>query len=172
MGFLARIHPENPQQKQLESIAKILQDGGVAIIPTDTVYAMACSSASVKGLDKMTKIKGRDFGNAKFSFVFEDLSQLSAYTKQFDTATYKVLKRALPGPYTFIMESSNSLSKLFKNKRHAQMVAGRKGWQFVFAKVGNGRYLFLFCPLWWPLWSIILWLDKKNGVIKMYLFLI
>lgn len=117
MSFLARIHPENPQQKQLESIAKTLQDGGVVIIPTDTVYALACSSTSSKGLDKMTRIKGKDFGNNKFSFVFEDLSQLSAFTKQFDTPTYKLLKRALPGPYTFIMESSNALSKLFKNKK-------------------------------------------------------
>ncbi len=116
MGYLARIHPDNPQTKQLESIAKLLNDGGVAIIPTDTVYALACSSASVKGLDKMSKIKGNDVKN-KFSFLFHDLSQLSAYTKQFDTATYKLLKRALPGPYTFIMDASNELSKVYKNKK-------------------------------------------------------
>lgn len=116
MGFLARIHPDNPQEKQLASIAKILNDGGVAIIPTDTVYALACSSASVKGLEKMSTIKGNDVKN-KFSFLFHDLSQLSTYTKQFDTATYKLLKRALPGPYTFIMEASKALSKVYNNKK-------------------------------------------------------
>ena len=116
MAFLARIHPDNPQQKQLESIAKILNNGGVAIIPTDTVYALACSSASSKGLDKMSSIKGNDVKN-KFSFIFHDLSQLSSYTKQFDTATYKLLKRALPGPYTFIMEASKQLSKVYNNKK-------------------------------------------------------
>ena len=111
MGYYVKIHPENPQHRQLVNAAKVIADGGIAIIPTDTVYAMACDHTNVKAIERMAKIKGEQASKTKFSFIFEDLSHLSTYTKQFDTSTYKLLKRALPGPYTFIMESSNTKMK-------------------------------------------------------------
>ena len=117
MGYYVKIHPDNPQKKQLEQVADVLKNGGVAIIPTDTVYALACDASSSKGLDKLTKLKDSKSGKTRFSFIFSDLSQLSQYTKQFDTATFKILKRALPGPYTFIMEASKALHKSFDKKK-------------------------------------------------------
>lgn len=103
--------------KQLEGIAKIIRDGGIVIIPTDTIYAIACDSNNSRALDKMARFLGAEKEKTKFSFVFSDLSHLSQYAKQFDTRTYKLLKRALPGPYTFVMEASNTLTKAFKNKK-------------------------------------------------------
>lgn len=117
MGYYVNIHPDNPQHKQMVNAVKVIADGGIAIIPTDTVYAMACDHANSRAIERMAKIKGQQASKTKFSFVFEDLSQISTYTKQFETATYKLLKRALPGPYTFIMEASNALNKAFKNKK-------------------------------------------------------
>jgi tRNA threonylcarbamoyl adenosine modification protein (Sua5/YciO/YrdC/YwlC family) len=86
-------------------------------VPTDTVYAIAADSSNHKAIERMAKLKGKDLKSADFSFLFHDLSQLSQYTKQFDTPTYKLLKRALPGPYTFILEAHNNLGKLFNNKK-------------------------------------------------------
>ncbi len=117
MGYYVHIHPDNPQHKQMVNVSKVIADGGIAIIPTDTVYAMACDFSNARAIDRMAKIKGKPTAKTKFSFLFEDLSQISTYTKQFDTSIYKLLKRALPGPYTFIMEASNALSKAFKNKK-------------------------------------------------------
>lgn len=117
MGYYVNIHPDNPQHKQMVNAVKVIANGGIAIIPTDTVYAMACDHANTRAIERMAKIKGQQASKTKFSFVFADLSQISTYTKQFETATYKLLKRALPGPYTFIMEASKTLSKAFKNKK-------------------------------------------------------
>lgn len=117
MSQLIKIYDENPQPRQMQSVVSVLQSGGLVVIPTDTVYAIAADSSNQKAVDKMARLKGKQLKNAEFSFLFDDLSQLSKYTKQFDTSTYKLLKRALPGPYTFILEANNSLGKLFGNKK-------------------------------------------------------
>ena len=117
MGYFVRIHPDNPQMRQIENVAKILADGGVAIIPTDTIYALAAASNSAKGLKKLAALKQKILEKSMFSFVVNDFSQISQYTKQFDTTTFKLLKRALPGPYTFIMEANQTVAKIFNNKR-------------------------------------------------------
>lgn len=117
MGYFVKIHPDNPQKKQLENVAAILADGGVAIIPTDTIYALAAASNSTKGLKKLAALKQKLLEKSLFSFIVNDFSQISAYTKQFDTPTFKLLKRALPGPYTFIMDANQSVAKIFNNKR-------------------------------------------------------
>lgn len=117
MGYYVKIHPDNPQMKQLQNVAKILIDGGVAILPTDTIYCLAASSTSTKGLKKMASLKQKQLEKSDFSFIVEDFSQISQYTKVFDNSTFKLMKRSLPGPYTFILEASAQVAKIFNNKK-------------------------------------------------------
>jgi tRNA threonylcarbamoyl adenosine modification protein (Sua5/YciO/YrdC/YwlC family) len=117
MAKFIKIYKENPNQKEIDRIVTILQNGGLIIYPTDTVYGLGCDFTNTKALEKIAKIKGIKLEKANFSFVCSDLSNLSDYAKQIDTATYKILKRALPGPYTFILPGSTSLPKVFKKKK-------------------------------------------------------
>ena len=117
MGYYVKIHPDNPQMLKIEEAAKILEKGGLVVFPTDTIYAIGASSKSSKGLDALAKFKGLKLEKSKFSFLFYDLSHLSEYTKNFDTHIYKLLKRNLPGPYTFVMEANSTIRKIFKSKK-------------------------------------------------------
>ncbi|APG64306.1 threonylcarbamoyl-AMP synthase [Tenacibaculum todarodis] len=117
MAEFIKIYNENPNPKEIEKVVKVLQKGGLVIYPTDTVYGLGCDITSTKALEKIAKIKGVKLEKANFSFICNDLSHLSDYVKQIDTATYKILKRALPGPYTFILPGSNSLPKVFKKRK-------------------------------------------------------
>ena len=117
MGYYVKIHPDNPQMLKIEEAAKILDKGGLVVFPTDTIYAIGASSNSSKGLEALARFKGLKLEKSKFSFLFYDLSHLSEYTKNFDTSTYKLLKRSLPGPYTFVMEASSVIRKIFKSKK-------------------------------------------------------
>lgn len=115
--MLLKLYAENTNPRDLKRISECLQAGGVIIYPTDTVYAIGCDINSRKAIDKVAQIKGLKADKADFSFVFYDLSHISEFTKQFDSATFKLLKRNLPGPFTFILEANNSIPKLFKNKK-------------------------------------------------------
>ena len=95
----------------------MLYSGGLIIYPTDTVYALGCDITNRKALERLAKIKGVKLEKANFSFVCSDLSNLSDYVKQIDTSTFKILKRALPGPYTFILPGSSTLPNTFKRKK-------------------------------------------------------
>ena len=117
MATLIKIYEKNPSPKQIERVIKVLQNGGLVIYPTDTVYGLGCDITNTKALEKIALIKGIKLDKANFSFVCNDLSHLSDYVKQIDTPTYKILKRALPGPYTFVLPGSNSLPKVFKKKK-------------------------------------------------------
>lgn len=117
MAEFIKLYNDNPNSKEIEKVVKILQKGGVIIYPTDTVYGLGCDITNTKALEKIAKIKGVKLDKANFSFVCNDLSHLSDYVKQIDTATYKILKRGLPGPYTFILPGSNSLPKVFKKRK-------------------------------------------------------
>ena len=116
MAEFIRIYNDNPNPKEINKVVKILKDGGLIIYPTDTVYGLGCDFTNTKALEKIAKIKGVKLEKANFSFICNDLSHLSDYVKQIDTATFKILKRTLPGPYTFILPGSKSLPKVFKNK--------------------------------------------------------
>ena len=94
-----------------------LRDGGVVIYPTDTVYGIGCDINKQRAVERVCKIKGIDPEKANFSFVCSDLSHLSDFTKPINTATYKLMKKALPGPFTFILEANNNVPKLFKSKK-------------------------------------------------------
>lgn len=116
MSKLIKIYPENPNEKEIARVVKILRDGGVIIYPTDTVYGLGCDITNTKALERIAKLKGIKLDKANFSFVCKDLSNLSDYVKQIDTPTFKILKRALPGPFTFILPGNNNLPKEFKKK--------------------------------------------------------
>lgn len=116
MSKLIKIYPENPNEKEIDKVVKVLKDGGLIIYPTDTVYGLGCDITNTKALEKIAKIKGIKLEKANFSFVCSDLKNLSDYVRQIDTPTFKILKRALPGAYTFILPGNNNLPKEFKKK--------------------------------------------------------
>ena len=115
--MLLSIHPDNPDQRKIDQVIKVLKKGGVIIYPTDTVYSMACDLNNRKAVERMAQIKGIKIEKANFSLICHDLSNISDYTVQFSNSIYKMMKRALPGPYTFILNANNSVPKLFKSKK-------------------------------------------------------
>ncbi|QVY66675.1 L-threonylcarbamoyladenylate synthase [Polaribacter sp. Q13] len=117
MAEFIKIYNENPNQKEIDKVVRVLKHGGLVIYPTDTVYGLGCDITNNKALEKIAQIKGVKLEKANFSFICNNLSHLSDYIKQIDSATFKVLKRALPGPYTFILPGSNNLPKVFKKKK-------------------------------------------------------
>ncbi|MEN8965244.1 MAG: L-threonylcarbamoyladenylate synthase [Polaribacter sp.] len=117
MAQFIRIYNENPNPKEIAKVVKVLQSGGLVIYPTDTVYGLGCDITNTKALEKIAQIKGVKLEKANFSFICNDLSHLSDYVKQIDSVTFKILKRALPGPYTFVLPGSNNLPKVFKKKK-------------------------------------------------------
>jgi tRNA threonylcarbamoyl adenosine modification protein (Sua5/YciO/YrdC/YwlC family) len=116
MAQIIKIYPDKPSEAAIEKVVKVLRDGGLVIYPTDTVYGLGCDITNSRALEKIAKIKGVKLEKANFSFICHDLSNLSDYVKQIDTSTFKLLKRALPGPYTFILPGNNNLPKEFKKK--------------------------------------------------------
>jgi tRNA threonylcarbamoyl adenosine modification protein (Sua5/YciO/YrdC/YwlC family) len=112
-----KIYEENPNPKEIARVVQVLRKGGLIIYPTDTVYGLGCDITNTKALEKIARIKGIKLAKANWSFICPDLSNLSDYVRQIDTATFKILKRALPGPYTFILPGNNNLPKDFKKKK-------------------------------------------------------
>ena len=117
MAQFIKIFEENPNEREIDKVVKVLKKGGLIIYPTDTVYGIGCDITNAKAMEKVARLKGIKLEKANFSFVCYDLSNLSDYVKQIDTATFKILKRCLPGPYTFILPGNTNLPKSFKNKK-------------------------------------------------------
>jgi len=117
MAEFIKIYEDNPNPKDIAKVVAILKSGGLVIYPSDTVYALGCDITHKGALERIAKIKGVKLEKANFSFVCEDLSNLSDYAKQLDQSTFKLLKRALPGPYTFILPGSKNLPSVFKKKK-------------------------------------------------------
>ena len=117
MAEFIKIYEENPNPKEINRVVDALQRGGLVIYPTDTVYGLGCDITNNRALEKLGRIKGVKVEKANWSFVCSDLSNLSDYVRQIDTATFKILKRSLPGPYTFILPGNNNLPKAFKKKK-------------------------------------------------------
>lgn len=117
MAQFIKIYPDNPNEKEIAKVVKVLKEGGLVIYPTDTVYGLGCDITNTKALERVAKLKGIKLDKANFSFICHDLSNISDYVRQIDTATFKILKRALPGPYTFILPGNNNLPKEFKKKK-------------------------------------------------------
>lgn len=117
MSVFIKIYDQNPNQKALDKVVAILRNGGVVIYPTDTVYGLCCDFSSSKGLNKMAKLKNIKPEKNKFSIICSDLSDLSQYVKQLDSRIFRLLKKYLPGPYTFILNGSGKLPKHFKHRK-------------------------------------------------------
>ncbi len=115
--MLIHIHPDNPQDRLIKQVVEILKNGGVIVYPTDTIYGLGCDITQHKAVERICRIKGVDPQKANLSFVCYDLSDLSQYAKQLDTAVYRTLKQYLPGPYTFILEASRQVPRILKTKK-------------------------------------------------------
>ncbi len=115
--MLLRINPEKPNFDEIAQVVECLSDGGVVIYPTDTVYGIGCDINRQRAVERVCKIKGINPEKANFSFVCADLSHLSDFTKPIDTHIFKLMKKALPGPFTFILEANNNVPKLFSSKK-------------------------------------------------------
>jgi tRNA threonylcarbamoyl adenosine modification protein (Sua5/YciO/YrdC/YwlC family) len=115
--MLLHLHPEDPQPRNLRTIAATLSKGGVIIYPTDTIYGLGCDIYQPKAVERIARIKGVDPQKAQLSFICYDLSDLSKYTKSISTPVYRMLKSYLPGPYTFILPASKEVPKILKSKK-------------------------------------------------------
>jgi tRNA threonylcarbamoyl adenosine modification protein (Sua5/YciO/YrdC/YwlC family) len=117
MAEFIRIYEENPNPRDIKKVVDIVRSGGLVIYPSDTVYALGCDITHNKAMERLAKIKGVKLAKANFSFICEDLSSLSDFVRQIDNTKFKMLKRALPGPYTFILPGNNRLPSIFKKKK-------------------------------------------------------
>ena len=115
--MLIHIHPENPQPRQIKTAIECLQRGGIIIYPTDTIYGLGCDILQQKAIERICRIKKVDPKKAQLSFICSDLSHLSDYAKQLPTATYRLLKEYLPGPFTFILPASKMVPKILQSKK-------------------------------------------------------
>ncbi|ULQ51545.1 L-threonylcarbamoyladenylate synthase [Flavihumibacter fluvii] len=115
--MLIHVHPDNPQPRAIKTIVETLQNGGVIIYPTDTIYGIGCDIFHPKAIERICRIKQVVPQKAQLSFICYDLSDLSKYTKTISTPLYRLLKSHLPGPYTFILPASREVPKILKSKK-------------------------------------------------------
>ncbi len=115
--MLIKIYPENPNPKAIAQAVEVLRKGGIIIYPTDTVYGLGCDITNQRAIEKICQIRGIKPEKANFSFVCADLRNISDYIKPIDNITFRVLKKALPGPYTFILNANNNVPKLLSSKK-------------------------------------------------------
>lgn len=115
--MILKIHPQNPEQRKVDQVIDCLHDGGVIIYPTDTVYGIGCDIYNNKAVERICRIRNIDRKKANFSFICYDLSHLSDFARNVDTATYKLMKKAFPGPFTFVLQAKNNVPDLFRSKK-------------------------------------------------------
>lgn len=115
-GMLIKLYEENPNPKEIDKLVKILRDGGLIIYPTDTVYAMGCDALNVRAVEAICRMKGINPAKSNLSIICYDLSNISEYARV-DNAAFKLMKKNLPGPFTFILNTTSSLPKIYKNKK-------------------------------------------------------
>jgi len=115
--MLIKIYPENPNERAIEQVVDVLRKGGIIIYPTDTVYGLGCDITNPKAIEKIARIRGIKPEKANFSFICHDLSHISDFIKPIDNATFRILKKALPGPFTFIFNANNNVPKLLSSNK-------------------------------------------------------
>jgi tRNA threonylcarbamoyl adenosine modification protein (Sua5/YciO/YrdC/YwlC family) len=115
--MLIKIYDKNPSEENIRQVARVLSNDGVVIFPTDTIYAIGCNIYSPRALERIARIKGLNPKNANFSFLFYDLSHLSEYTRPISNEVYKMMRRTLPGPYTFILNANSNVPKILGIKK-------------------------------------------------------
>jgi len=111
--MLIKIHPKNPDMRQIGKVIQTLKNGGVIVFPTDTVYALGCDAGNSKAVQRICQLKGIPIEKSKFSFICYDLSNISEYAKHINTPTFKLMRKYLPGPYTFILNASSGVPDRF-----------------------------------------------------------
>lgn len=114
--MLIKLYDTNTNPKDIEKVVKVLQDGGLVIYPTDTVYAMGCDALNIRAVERICKIKGINPSKSNLSIICYDLSNISEYAKV-DNGTFKLMKKNLPGPFTFLLKTTSSLPKVYKDKK-------------------------------------------------------
>ncbi|WP_108821465.1 L-threonylcarbamoyladenylate synthase [Dysgonomonas sp. Marseille-P4361] len=114
--MLIKLYEENPNPKEIDKLVNILQDGGLIIYPTDTVYAIGCDALNVRAVESICRMKDINPAKSNLSIICYDLSNISEYARV-DNATFKLMKKNLPGPFTFILNTTSSLPKIYKNKK-------------------------------------------------------
>lgn len=117
VSMFLKLYPENPNPRYIKMIIECLENDGVVIFPTDTIYGIGCSINSNKAIERIARIKGIKKEKANFSFIFHDMSMLSDFTRPINNDVFKMMKRNLPGPFTFILEANNNVPKIFKNNK-------------------------------------------------------
>lgn len=115
--MILTIQVSNPDDRQIRQVVEILRKDGIVIVPTDTIYALICNIYSHKAIDRVCRLKNVRLEKSNFSFLFDSLSNISKFTRSFDRNIYKLLNRALPGPYTFILEAGNEVPSIFRAKK-------------------------------------------------------
>ena len=115
--MLIRIYPENPNPRAIQQAVEVLKKGGLIIYPTDTVYGLGCDITNQRAIEKICMIRGIKPEKANFSFICSDLSHISDYIKPIDTTVFRLLKKALPGPFTFIFNANNNVPKLLSSNK-------------------------------------------------------
>jgi len=115
--MLLKIYPENPNPKDIRQVVEILQNGGIIIYPTDTVYGLGCDITNAKAVEKIARYKNVKVEKSNFSFICSDLSHLSGFSKPVSNSVFKLLKHYLPGPFTFILNANSNVPKYFKGKK-------------------------------------------------------
>lgn len=115
--MIIKIYPENPNPKDIREVVEVLRNGGVIIYPTDTVYGLGCDITNAKGVEKIARYKNVQVEKSNFSFICSDLSHVSDYSKPLSIQVFKLLKRYLPGPFTFILNANSNVPKYFKGKK-------------------------------------------------------
>jgi tRNA threonylcarbamoyl adenosine modification protein (Sua5/YciO/YrdC/YwlC family) len=115
--MIIRIYNENPNSRNIRRVVDILRQGGLIIYPTDTVYGLGCDISNSRAVERIAKIKGVQIEKTNFSFICSDLSHLSDYTKPISNPVFKLMKKCLPGPFTFILEANNNVPKYFAGKK-------------------------------------------------------
>lgn len=111
-----KIYPDNPNEREVDRAVALLRDGGTLIYPTDSVYAMGCDALNVRGVERIYKYRGVDAQKANLSIICYDLSDISEYARV-SNVQFKILKKNLPGPFTFILDASNRLPKIYKMRK-------------------------------------------------------
>jgi len=115
--MLIRIYEENPNPKAIEQVVGVLRKGGIIIYPTDTIYGIGCDITNQKAIDRVCQIRGLKREKANLSFICNDLTSISQYTRPLDSTTFRLLKRSLPGPFTYILNASGQVPKLLSSKK-------------------------------------------------------
>jgi tRNA threonylcarbamoyl adenosine modification protein (Sua5/YciO/YrdC/YwlC family) len=117
MGMFIKLYNENPNPRDILKVVEVLQQGGIIIYPTDTLYGMGCDITNTRAVEQVARLKGINIEKSNFSFICSDLSHLSVYARPISNHVFKIVKKNIPGPFTFIFEASSNVPKYFKGKK-------------------------------------------------------